>query len=57
MTKSETVGERILDELTYINYAHNRLLAPDISPKEWANIFGQKPVERMEQRLKEEHNE
>lgn len=31
--------EAIVDELTYRNYAHNRALAPHITPQRWARIY------------------
>lgn len=30
---------RIVSELTYISYAHNRDIAPEVSPERWAKIF------------------
>lgn len=32
--------EKVLDELTYISYAHNRNLSPDVSPERWAKVYG-----------------
>lgn len=39
----------IIDELTYISYAHNREIAPHISPERWRKLYGQR-TEAMEAR-------
>lgn len=38
----------IIDELTYRNYCHNRMLRPDITPENWALIYPNVP--EMEER-------
>ena len=43
-----TVG-RLMDELIYANYAHNRQHSPDITPTRWKKVFGE-AVDRMENR-------
>jgi hypothetical protein len=30
----------LVDELTYRNYAHNRMLSPHISPERWQKAYG-----------------
>lgn len=39
----------IIDELTFRNYAHNRMLSPHISPEQWALIYANVP--EMEERF------
>ena len=29
----------VVDQLVYLNYAHNRDLAPEVSPERWARIY------------------
>lgn len=41
-------GDEAIDDLTYRSYAHNRQLAPDISPERWAKVFPN--VAAMEER-------
>jgi len=45
----------VVDYLTYINYAFNREITPDVSPERWANIYGPK-AEAMERRYQKEKN-
>ncbi len=44
----------ILDELTYIDYAHNRRVAPDVPPDRWQRIYGP-TVKHMEARFQAEN--
>lgn len=30
----------LVDELTYINYRHNRQISPHVSPERWAKVYG-----------------
>ena len=46
---------KILDELTYRSYAHNRQLAPHITPERWAKVFGES-AERLEKRFQDERS-
>jgi len=43
----------IIDELTYINYKHNRQLSPEVTPERWVKVYGDNTLE-MEKRLREE---
>jgi hypothetical protein len=45
----------LIDELTFRSYAHNRGLAPDVSPERWAKIFPNGPA--MEARLQREREQ
>lgn len=47
MAETATPAE-IVDYLTYANYAHNRNLAPHITPESWKKVYGAQAVERME---------
>lgn len=38
----------LVDYLTYSNYAHNRNLAPHITPERWKKVYGADAVDRME---------
>lgn len=38
----------IRDTLTYINYAANRDMAPEVTPDKWKRIYGNDRVEQME---------
>ena len=44
--------EQIVDELAYINYAHNRRLQPAVTPEQWAKVYGDTP--EMEARFQRE---
>lgn len=43
----------IINDLVYLNYAHNRRLSPGISPERWRKVYGP-PVEEMEARFQAE---
>lgn len=45
---SQAQDDQIVDALMFANYRHNRLLAPDTTPAQWAGIFGQAAVDKME---------
>lgn len=47
----------VVDELTYSNYAHNRLQSPQISLDRMARVYGMDKVRLMEQRFQREHPE
>jgi hypothetical protein len=47
--------QEMIDELTYINYRHNRELSPQISVERWAAIYGPKS-EYMETRYQRERS-
>lgn len=32
--------QQLIDELIYINYAHNRGLAPEKTPAQWKMVYG-----------------
>lgn len=38
----------IVDYLVFANYAHNRTIAPHITPERWKRVYGAAAVERME---------
>lgn len=38
--QDDSAGKEIIYDLVFINYAHNRDLAPDISPERWSRIYG-----------------
>lgn len=42
----------LIDTLTYVNYAHNRRLSPDIPAERWAQIYPQ--ALEMEGRFQQE---
>ena len=42
----------LVDELTYISYAHNRKLSPEVSSERWAAIYPNAAA--MERRYQEE---
>ena len=54
ITQLVTLNEAIAD-LTYINYRHNRRLAPNISPESWAKIYAD--AKSMEARYQAEISE
>lgn len=43
-------AEDLILNLTYINYAHNRTISPDVTPERWGRIYGVQAVEEMEER-------
>lgn len=43
----------IVDELTYINYRHNRNLSPHITPERWEKSYGPQ-AKAMEERYQQE---
>ena len=47
---------KIVNELTYQNYAHNRKIAPHVTPERWVKAFGPS-VTQMEERLQNEKGE
>jgi len=40
-----TFEQHVVSELTYLSYAHNRCLSPEITPERWARIFGEHTAE------------
>lgn len=44
--------QAVVDELTYRNYRYNRQLRPDITPVDWARVYGETTT--MEERYQEE---
>lgn len=44
--------EEIVDHLIYMSYRHNRKLTPEITPDQWALLFGQTAA--MEARFQQE---
>lgn len=32
--------QRLVSDLTYINYAYNRRRSPDVSPERWEKVYG-----------------
>ena len=47
-----TIGDLVAD-LTYLNYAHNRRLAPHITPHQWEKVYGPRTM-LMEERYQQE---
>jgi hypothetical protein len=45
--------QAVVDELTYLTYAHNRNHAPHASPEDWRCIFGNK-IDALEARYQRE---
>lgn len=45
---------QLVSDLTYLNYAHNRRISPDVSPERWARIYGADKVNSMEARFQSE---
>lgn len=43
----------LLDELLYINYAHNRDVSPHVTPEQWAKIYP--GADQLEARYQAEH--
>lgn len=44
----DAVAEKnLVADLTYISYAHNRKLAPHLTPESWKRVYGE-AVDRME---------
>jgi len=39
MNQQGMTARQIVDELTYINYAHNRRISPHVTPERWAELF------------------
>jgi hypothetical protein len=52
MTAVTSHERALIDTLTYISYAHNRTISPDISPERWAKIFPD--AQRLEWRYETE---
>jgi hypothetical protein len=50
--KKSSTELALLDNLTYYCYRHNRKLSPEISPEQWARIFGS--TEAFEVRFQKE---
>lgn len=44
----------IIFDITYINYAHNRDLNPDIEAKKWELVYGKKLASDMEKQYQKE---
>lgn len=44
---------QIVSELTYINYAHNRSISPEVSPERWTKVYGAR-AQAMEERYQRE---
>ena len=44
----------LADELAYINYAHNRDIAPHVTPERWAKVYGEAAVAELEARYQAE---
>lgn len=49
-----TTTADLFDAVTYLNYAYNRTLQPDISPERWGAIFGEDAARSMEARYQAE---
>ena len=43
----------IVDYLTYCNYKHNRLTQPDVTPEQWATVYGPTTLD-METRFQQQ---
>jgi hypothetical protein len=43
----------MVSELTYMNYAHNRNISPEITPERWEKVYGPRTPE-MELRYQNE---
>jgi hypothetical protein len=43
----------IVQDLIYLSYFHNRKLSPDVTPEQWAGIFGPR-VKDLENRFQAE---
>ena len=41
--------QQVVDYLVYANYAHNRRIAPDVTPKRWEKVYGPSVWEMEEQ--------
>jgi hypothetical protein len=52
--KGHMTPDDIVSDLTYMSYAHNRDISPDITPERWARIFGEELTQRMERRYQQE---
>jgi hypothetical protein len=46
--------EEVVNDLTYINYKHNREISPHVTPKNWELIYGEHAVKRMERAYTQE---
>lgn len=46
----------IVDELTYINYKHNRTISPKVTPEDWEVCYPKGTVPVMEAKLQAEKN-
>lgn len=45
-------AQELVDELTYRNYMYNRGLAPEITPEQWEDVYGETAA--MEERYQKE---
>ena len=45
--EGQMTPEDIIDHLTYSNYAFNRDISPNITPEQWAKLFGVEQTKAM----------
>ena len=45
MPDPSRVYDRIVDHLTYSCYAHNRAMAPEVTPEQWMGVFGERAAD------------
>ena len=53
----QQIKSKLISELTYVSYATQRDLAPEISPERWGKIYGPESVEQMEERYQAEQED
>jgi hypothetical protein len=55
---TKTSPEKIISDLTYFNYAHNRTMHPEVTPETWDKAYPNANAmeERYQRELKELRN-
>lgn len=56
-THGEMTPQGIVDYLTYVNFAHNRRLSPEVTVERWEKIYGPNTRAMEEQFQKELRNQ
>ena len=55
--EGQMTPEDIIDHLTYSNYAFNRDISPNVTPEQWAKLFGVEQTKAMEHHYQYEINQ
>lgn len=53
MQTRQMTPRELVDQLTYLNYAHNRTISPNVTPERWEKVYGPGVWEMEEQYQRE----